>query len=153
MLLTKGWQKALVAAVLLAAAAVLAHLHVAAQVYHPVVRLASPDGVTLTALQDETPERQKCGRANDTFLKPMREHCKDCRVLYARCARELDATETALLSNRPLPFYIVHSPGLRLAIEGPVATAKQNCEFIAKDLFDRGYPQAVCLAPRLSPQK
>lgn len=47
----KGWPRIAMAALLLLAAGVLAHLHVAAQVYHPVVRLDAPDGVVMTALQ------------------------------------------------------------------------------------------------------
>lgn len=146
--LKKGWQKAIVAAVLLAAASVLAHLHVAAQVYYPIVRMTSPEGVIFTALQAETPQRQECGRANDRFIAPMRRLCKECKVLYARCARELDTMQAALASTAAPPFHIVDSPGLRLAIEGQAEVARASCEFIANDLRKRGFQRAVCLAPR-----
>ena len=152
MLLKKGWQKALVATVLLVAAGVLAHLHVAAQVYHPVVRMSSPDGVVLTALQDETQDRRKCGEANERFIEPMRAHCKECKVLYARCARELGDAETRLLTNRPLPFPVMLSPGLRLGIEGPAAAARASCEFIAAELGKRGFRGAVCIPPTTAPK-
>jgi hypothetical protein len=144
--LLKGWPRIAVAALLLLAAGVLAHLHVAAQVYHPVVRLSSPEGVVMTALQDETADRQECGIANERFLTPMRAHCKDCRVLYARCARELGNTESALLAGRPMPNPVMISPGLRLSIEGPPALARETCEFVARDMVNRGYRNAVCLA-------
>jgi hypothetical protein len=145
--LLKGWQKAAVATLLLLAAGVLAHMHVAAQVYHPVVRMTSPDGLVMTALQDETDDRRECGEANDRFIDPMRGHCKDCRVVYARCARELDQTQDALLRGRPLPHFIMHSPGLKLAVEGPLELARQTCEYVAKDLVKRGFRSAVCIPP------
>lgn len=144
-MLLKGWPRIAVAAMLLLAAGVLAHLHVAAQVYHPVVRLSSPDGVVMTALQEETADRQECGKANERFLAPMRAHCKECKVVYARCARELGATENALLTGRPMPNPVMISPGLRLSIEGPPALARATCAFVAGDMVTRGYRSAVCI--------
>ncbi len=146
-MLLKGWPRIAVAALLLLAAGVLAHLHVASQVYHPVVRLSSPEGVVMTALQEETADRQECGKANERFLAPMRLHCKQCKVLYARCARELDPMETALLAGRPMPHPVMVSPGLRLSLEGPAPAAREACEFVADDMVKRGYRSAVCIAP------
>lgn len=150
-MLLRGWQKAAVATVLLLAAGVLAHMHVAAQIYHPVVRMTSPAGLVMTALQDETNDRRTCGQANDRFIAPMREHCKDCVVVYARCARELDEMGAALLSGRPAPHFVMLSPGLRLAVEGPHDIAHATCEFVAADLVKRGYRTAVCIRPSAKP--
>jgi hypothetical protein len=145
--LLKGWHKAAVATVLLLAAGVLAHLHVAAQVYYPVVRMTSPDGLVMTALQDETDDRRRCGEANERFIAPMRAHCKDCKVAYARCARELDRMGATLFNGSPAPHFVMLSPGLRVAMEGPQHLARETCEFVAGDLVRRGYRTAVCIAP------
>jgi hypothetical protein len=139
--------KILFVAAVIAIGGVLAHMHVAAQIYHPVVQISSPDGLTFTALQDETTERRRCGELNDRFIQPVRAHCKECRVVYARCDRQLTGVEAALASGRPLPYHLVFSPGLRLAISGPEAPAKQTCDFIASDLLKRDYRPAICIYP------
>lgn len=138
---------AFVAAVL-TAAGVLAHLHVAAQVYHPVVDITSAEGLEMMAVQDETGDRRACGEANQRFLAPFRDICKTCRISLARCERELTGLQAALVENRPLPHYVVLSPGLRLAVIGPAAKAREACAFVAGDLAHRGYRSAVCIEPR-----
>ena len=141
-------KQAIIAAVLIAAGAVLAHLHVVAQTYHPVVRLAAPDGLVYTALQDPTSERQACGEANERFIVPLRQHCKDCKVMVARCERELDGLERALYDGAPLPVHRVLSPGLRMAIAGPQPAAKSTCAFLASTLVKYGFPSAACVDPQ-----
>ena len=141
-------KQAIIAAVLIAAGAVLAHLHVVAQTYHPVVRLAAPDGLVYTALQDPTSERQACGEANERFIVPLRQHCKDCKVMVARCERELDGLERALYDGAPLPVHRVLSPGLRMAIAGPQGAAKSTCAFLASTLVKYGFPSAACVDPQ-----
>ena len=140
-------KQAIIAIVLIAAGAVLAHLHVASQTYHPVVRLVSPEGLTFTAVQDPVHERQACGAANDRFLRPMKAGCKQCRVLFARCERELAGMELALLNGGPIPFHRVISPGSRLAIAGPVKAAKAVCETVAGNLVKNGWRSAACVNP------
>ena len=56
-------KQAIIAMVLIGAGALLAHLHVASQTYHPVVRLTSSDGLVYTTVQDEVGERRACGAA------------------------------------------------------------------------------------------
>jgi hypothetical protein len=141
-------KQALIALVLIAAGAWLAHLHVASQTYRPVVRLASPDGLTYTTVQDEVSERRACGTANDRFLGPIKELCKQCQVVFARCERKLEGLELALAENAPVPHYQVFAPGLRMAIAGPAPAAKASCEFIAADMTRRGLRSAACVAPR-----
>jgi hypothetical protein len=140
-------KKTVFVAAVIAIGGVLAHMHVAAQIYHPVVQISSPDGLTFTALQDETTERRRCGELNDRFIQPVRSHCKQCRVVYARCDRQLTGVEAALATGRPLPYHLVLSPGLRLAISGPEAPAKQTCDFIASDLLKHDYRTAICVYP------
>jgi hypothetical protein len=103
-----------------------------------------------TAVHDETAERQTCGAVNDRFIEPVRANCKNCEVVYARCDRELSGLDAALMGGRPVPHHVVQSPGLRLAISGPVEAARQACDFIAADLLKRGYRSAACRYPKVS---
>lgn len=140
-------KRAVIAVVLGVAGAVVAHMHAQVQTYHPVVKVATPEGLVYTAVLDATPERPACGDANKRFLEPLREHCMDCEVLVARCERELGGLELALQHGEPIAHPLVALPGLRIAVAGPEATAKLNCEFIAKDLVRRGALPAACVYP------
>jgi hypothetical protein len=137
----------LIALPLIAAGAVLAHLHVASQTYHPVVQITSPEGLTLTAVQDPPRERQACGAANERVIGPMKAHCKDCRVIFARCERELEGVELALVNGGSVPYYRLYSPGARMVIAGPAATAKAFCETVAGSLVKQGWRSATCVNP------
>jgi hypothetical protein len=145
-------KQGLIAAVLIAAGAVIAHYHVASQSYFPVVRMSAPEGVTYLAVQPATHERQDCGAANDRFLLPIKEGCKECRLEYARCERELAGVEASLLNGSRVPHYQVFGPGLRMAVMGPAQNAKAACTYIAADMVKRGLASAVCVEPdRLPP--
>jgi len=137
---------AVVAAVLIAVSAGLAHLHVVSQTYHPVVQLSSPDGLVYTAVQDPKHERQACGAANDRFLAPVKKDCAQCRVVVARCERELGGLELAVYERRRIAHHVVTGPGVRLAIAGPEASARASCEQIAARMVRSGLP-AVCAHP------
>lgn len=140
-------RQAVVAALLIAASVTLAHLHVVSQAYHPVVQLASPDGLVYTAVQDSKHERQECGAANDRFLAPVKEQCKQCRVVLARCERELGGgEELAVYESRQLA-HVVTGPGVRLTITGPLETAKASCEQIANQMIRSGLRSAACVSP------
>ena len=141
-------KQAVIALILIAAGSWLAHLHVASQIYHPIVRLTSSDGLVYTTVLDEVQERRACGAANDRFLKPIKEACKQCQVVYARCERKLEGLEAALADGAPVPHYQVMAPGVRIAVEGPAAPAKASCEFIAGDMVRRGIRSAACVYPR-----
>jgi hypothetical protein len=138
---------AIVAAVLIAVSAWLAHLHVVSQSYHPVVQLSSPDGLVYTAVQDPKHERQACGAANDRFLAPVKKGCEQCRVVLARCERELVGLELAVHERRSIAQHIVTAPGVRLAITGPEASAKASCEQIAEQMVRSGLRSAACAHP------
>lgn len=144
-------KQAIIVLALIAAGSVLAHMHVAVQTYHPVVRLTSPDGLTYTAVQDPTRERQACGAANDRFLGPVKQQCKDCKIVVARCERQLEGLELALLDGEPMPHHRVLSPGLRIAIVGPLEKAKINCQVIVDELVRRGMRSAACVYPSRQP--
>jgi len=141
-------KQAIIALVLIAVGSWLAHLHVASQTYHPVVRLTSSDGLVYTTVQDEVSERRACGAANDRFLKPIKESCKQCQLVFARCERTLEGLEAALADGAALPHYQVFAPGLRIAIVGPAPAAKASCDFIAGDMVKRGLRSAACVYPR-----
>jgi hypothetical protein len=146
-LFLKAARDATIAVLLIAVCAWLAHLHVVSQSYHPVVRLASPDGLTYTAVQDAMQERQNCGAANDRFLRPVKQSCKDCQVVIARCERLLEGFEIALHEGRAMPHHLVRGPGVRMAIAGPEAIAKASCEHIANQMLRSGLRSAACIKP------
>lgn len=136
-----------VAVVLIAIASALAHMHVQSQTYHPVVRLASPDGLTYTAVQDPVAERRACGAANDRFLAPIKSACKGCQVVYARCERKLEGLELSLDRGTPLAQHRVIGPGLRMAIEGPAGAAQLACEYLASEMAKSGARSTACVPP------
>jgi len=140
-------RQAVVAAVLIAVSAGLAHLHVVSQTYHPVVQLSSPDGLVYTAVQDPRHERQACGAANDRFLAPVKKGCEQCRVVLARCERELGGLELAVHERERIAHHVVTAPGVRLAITGPEANAKASCEQIANQMVRSGLRSATCAHP------
>jgi hypothetical protein len=145
-------KQALIALVLIGIGSWLAHLHMASQLYYPVVQLSSPEGLTYTAVQDSTHERQACGAANERFLGPVKERCKQCKVVFARCERVLEGLELALLEGVPLPHHRVFAPGIRMAIVGSPESAKATCEYIAGDMVKRGLRSAVCVYPSGPPK-
>jgi hypothetical protein len=136
-----------VATLLVGTAAVLAHLHVESQTYYPVVQLASPEGLSFTAVMKETRDRAACGAANDRFLRPLKEQCKDCRVVMARCERNLEGFERALQSGTAISQHVVVGPGLRMAISGPPQMAEWSCTHIAAEMTEKGVRRAACLPP------
>jgi hypothetical protein len=141
-------KQTLIAIVLIAVGSVLAHLYVVSQTYHPVARIDSPEGLVFTAVQDPTQDRRDCGAANERFLGPIKHLCKDCKVVLARCERELDAYESAVYEGRALNDYQITAPGMRLAIAGPWEMAKENCVLMASALQKMGAPTATCIAPQ-----
>jgi hypothetical protein len=138
---------ALVIVVLLAAGAVLARYHVDNQHYFPVSKLASADGYTFHMVQDRTDTREDCGKANDRFLAPLKAACQQCGVVYARCERELHGLELALLMGDAVPVHVVIAPGVRLAMEGPPATLRRDCEAMAESIVKTGVRHAACVFP------
>jgi hypothetical protein len=140
-------KQTIVALVWIAISAWLAHWHAATQVYHPVVQLTSADGLTYTAVQASTSDRQACGAANDRVLRPLKEHCRKCEVHFARCARKLEGLEAALHEDAALPHHRILAPGIRVAIVGRAAPAKRSCELIAGDMLRRGLRSAACVYP------
>jgi hypothetical protein len=111
------------------------------------VRLASPEGLTYIAVQDAKHERTACGEANERFLGPVKQGCKECKVVVARCERQLEGLELALHEGKQVRSYVVYGPGVRLAIEGPRTTARASCELIAGQMVRNGLRSAACIRP------
>jgi hypothetical protein len=140
-------KQAIVILVLLVLGSVLAHYHVANQSYYPVSKLTSAEGYTFVMVQDRTAQRSACGKANDRFLDPIKARCTACAVVYARCERELQALEFALLAGDAVPMHVVVAPGMRLAMDGPKERVRQECEKMAAMLVNGGHKTAACVYP------
>jgi hypothetical protein len=140
-------KQAIVILVLLVLGSVLAHYHVANQSYYPVSKLTSAEGYTFVMVQDRTAQRSACGKANDRFLDPIKARCTACAVVYARCERELQALEFALLAGDAVPMHVVVAPGMRLAMDGPKERVRQECEQMATMLVNGGHKTAACVYP------
>src|SRR5258708_34812300 len=141
-------KQAIVVIVLIAAGAWLAHLYLTAQTYYPVVQVLAPEGLTYTAVQDPAGERGACKAANERFLGPLEAQCKQCQVLYARCARSLEGLELSIQEGKPIQHYLLDAPGLRMGIAGPAGIAKSSCDFLAGDMVRRGVRSAACVYPK-----
>ena len=137
-------KQGLIAALLIGIASVLAHLHVVAQSYYPVVQVASPEGLLFTAVHDPMNERSHCGAANADFLAPFKALCRDCKVVSARCERSLEGLEAALNGGKAIPHHQVSAPGVHLAIAGPEEAARFACDHIARAA---SLQDARCLPP------
>ena len=94
-----------------------------------------------------TARREDCGKANDRFLEPIKVRCKMCDVVYARCERELNGLEFALLSGDAVPMHVVVAPGMRMGMEGPRERVRKECERLAEILVQAGHKAASCVFP------
>jgi len=139
--------KVIIALALIGVASVVAHLYVQSQVYYPVVHLMLPDGLSIAAVLPETKERKACGEANDRFVTPLKQTCKDCKVAIARCERQLEGLELAMHDSAPVAHPMVVAAELRMAVMGPPEAAKAGCQVLAANMVANGMKTAVCVAP------
>lgn len=137
-----------IAAVLVGAAAFIAHLHASMQTYHPVIKVSAPGNMTYTVVLAAASDRPACSSAGKAFVEPIRGQCPECEVVSARCERELQDLELALELDRPVPLYVVSMAGVRVAISAEDSQAKLACDYIAGDASRRGAANAACLLPR-----
>ena len=144
-------KRALVIVLFILAGALIGHMHAAMQGYHPVVKLTTPDGLVFTGLLGQASGRLACGEANKRFLEPLKKQCPECKVMAARCERELQGLELALEREEPLPHHVLVVPGqIRMAIAGPEEAAKLNCGVIAEDVSKKARRRAFCMPPAAS---
>jgi len=140
-------KKALFLLALLVAGAVVAHYHVQNQHYFPVTLLQSADGYTFHMVQDRAQTRRACGEANDRFIEPLKAQCPQCRIVYARCERELQGLELQLLMGEAVPLHVVVAPGMRMALEGSSPNLRRACDELAASIVRTGVPSAACAYP------
>jgi hypothetical protein len=136
---------AILAVFLVGASSVIAHLYVQSQVYYPVIHVALPEGVSVAAVLAETKERKACGTANDRFLSPIKQQCKECKLISARCERQLDGLELALRQGDPIPYPMVIAKEARVAFMGPPDLAKIGCDAAAATMVTKGFKAATCV--------
>ena len=142
-------KKTLLAAVLFGGGLALAQLYVESVAYYPVVKVSAPGGLEFTFVHDAMENRQACAVANRGFLDPIKTQCKECKVVYARCERNLKGAELALLQRKALPFYMVSASNMRLLVKGPPKIAQRACEDLAVNIIKNGLNSTSCLQPSL----
>ena len=139
------WVKVGIGVALAVAASFVAHMHVVAQSYYPTVRVEAPEGLTYVVVQDERAERRECGAANERFLERIKQGCKDCKILVARCTRTLEeALERDVYQT--MKYATVIAPGMRMAVVGPQPAANTNCMLIAEAAKKQGVSPATCVS-------
>jgi hypothetical protein len=141
------WKKFAGVTAVLAAIVFAGHWYVESQRYHPVVRVNMVGGLTIAALLPETKNRQTCGSASERFLTPFRQ-CKDCKIVEARCERDLDGIELALQRGVPLPYPTVVAREARIAVMGPPELAELSCRATAEAMVAKGLRSATCIPAR-----
>jgi hypothetical protein len=146
------YKTVIIAAVLIGVASVVAQLYVQSQVYYPIVRLEIPGGLSIAAILPETKERKACGAANDKFVAPLKQSCKDCKISMARCERQLEGLELAMHDNVAVPHPMVIAREARVAVMGPPETAKAGCRFLAAKMVEGGVATAACILPAAAPK-
>lgn len=138
----------LIAVVALLAGGVIAHFHVAAQTYRPIVRVEAPDGVTYTAVLDAMHDRPACGAASLRFVTPLKADCPDCRVVFARCRREGEGLPTSA-TDTGKGGTLVRMPGVNIRIDAPNEKARSTCEWMAESVHRLGVQGARCVTAAL----
>lgn len=137
----------LIAVVLIAAGVAGAYFYLRTTTYYPVVRLAAPEGFTITAVQMPVATRELCDAANRRFSDPLKKSCNACKFEFERCAGSLTGDERALAGGDPLNDYSVSAVGIRMIIAGPASLAKPACEQLASDMVQKGVKTAACVYP------
>jgi hypothetical protein len=122
------------------------------QLFHPVVHLALPEGLSITALLPETDGQDACTDKNERFLSTFKV-CKDCKIGFARCERELEGLELAMWEGTAVPHPVVVARGMRIAVMGPPEAASLGCRVFAADMAAKGLPSAACVEPKIVPAK
>ena len=138
---------------LLALASLASYVYLERQVYHPVVQVVLPGGLSITAVLPDSRERRACDLATERFLAPFKQGCKECKVSAVRCDRNLEGPERAMRDGGPLPYPMVVARDIRIAVFGPPEAARTGCEFIAADIMKKGVPTATCVLAKTATVK
>jgi hypothetical protein len=137
----------IVAAVLIIAGVAGAYFYLRTTTYYPVVRLAAPEGYTVTVVQGPVANRERCDFVNRAFTNPLQKSCPACKLEFAHCETTLTDAERALVSGEPLADYAVGAAGIRMLLTGPASAVKTACEQIAVDMVRAGTQSAACAYP------
>src|SRR5437667_10141236 len=100
------YKRAALALAVVVGASAAAYFYLRSEIYYPVVRLALPDGLSITAVLLETKERKACSTANERFVAPFKQ-CKDCRILATRCDHQIEGLELAMRQGVGVPHPMV----------------------------------------------
>jgi hypothetical protein len=83
--------------------------------------------------------------ANDRFIDPLKQSCKECKVAAARCEQHLEGLELAIREGAAVPHPVVAANELRIAVMGPPEAAKAGCQVLAANMVANGLKTAVCV--------
>lgn len=95
---------------------------------YPVARIAAPDGITLSFLQERVKSAEDCQAANQRVTTAMLATCHECSLAEARCVGEAPAElSTATAGSQDM----VSAKGLRILINAPPSAAHALCQSLA----------------------
>lgn len=132
----------------LLAGGVIAHYHVEAQSYQPMMRVVTPDAVSYTVVLDAVRERRACGVASEQFIATIKADCPECRVAFARCRREGEGLPAVAWEREDAGegHSVVSMPGVSIRIDASADTARRTCEWVVESVNRLGVQSARCLA-------
>lgn len=96
--------------------------------YFPIARVAAPEGVMLSFLQDQVKTEADCQAANQRVTATMLANCKECSLAETRCAGE---AAKELGQTHPGNQDMIAAKGLRILITAPPAAAHALCHSLA----------------------
>jgi hypothetical protein len=119
--------------------------------YYPISRVATPEGYSLTAVQQSRSKRDACIDANRRFTDSITSNCAACRVEASQCKTRLSTAERAAAAGKAVKNYSVAAKGIRIVLSGSKDVVKTACEQIAGDTVRRGISGAACVNPGAKP--
>jgi hypothetical protein len=96
--------------------------------YYPVARIAAPEGVGLSFLQDRVATEADCQAANQRVTQTMLANCKECSLAEARCA---DEPPQELGQIHAGAQDMIAAKGLQILITAPPVAAHALCQSLA----------------------
>jgi hypothetical protein len=138
---------AALALVLLLAGVALWHFEREREIYTPIARLRSSDGLYMTIVQPGTARRSGCAAVLARFQEALKSTCPLCAVESAGCATDLGGIDRALARGERLPIYTISAQGIRVGLLGPPRSVHAECEAMASQFLRSGLQSASCVAP------
>jgi hypothetical protein len=132
---------------LLAAGLILGHVERESELYTPVVRIRSTDGLYMTMVQPRTARQNACAAVVQHFEQALKLNCEMCTVESASCATSLQGVEGALARGERLPIYTISAEGIRVGLLGPPRSVETECQAMASQFVRSGIRSAACIAP------